>query len=244
MIETGISEYWRLARELSVQQAVCLIIGIDPESAEGAYCDGWDSHLRPKGYGAVKAALTHAILSLELSATIRRQAWERGWNEEPSTGQAFTNDVIIATDDASFDAALVPSRGLIYHTYPDWMLTTVKVNDLKGWLVAQGFHTGFFFPDDSKPSNTPDYLNPKHPRYPHKLAAAIKVWEAMEDENLRKGKGNVDAMKTWLETRYSELGLVYRGERNDTGITEAAKVANWDDKGGAPTTPTKYPPTP
>lgn len=81
------------------------------------------------------------------------------------------------------------------------------------------------------------YLDPEHPRYAPKLAAAIKVWEAMEDENLLKGKGTVAAMKSWLEPRYKELGLIHKGKINNTAIQEVAKVANWNEDGGAPSTP-------
>ena len=81
-----------------------------------------------------------------------------------------------------------------------------------------------------------DYLDPKHPRYAPKLAASIKVWKAMEDESLLKGKGTVSAMKSWLELRYKELGLIHKGKINNTAIQEVAKVANWNEDGGAPTT--------
>ena len=209
MIETGISEFWRLARDLTVLQAVCLVADIDPDSEDAVHCENWRADERPKGYNAVKTAITHAILSGELPATIREIDWYNGSSSDQPHGSI------------------------------DWMHTTVNVSALKGWLVARGFHTGFFFPDDSKPSNIPAYLDPKHPRHSWKLAAAIKVWEAMEDSNLHKGKGKVEAMRVWLKSRYKELRLIHNGEINNTGITEVAKVANWDKEGGAPTTPTR-----
>ena len=219
MIETGISEFWRLARDLTVLQAVCLVADIDPDSEDAVHCENWRADERPKGYNAVKTAITHAILSGELPATIREIDWNNGSSADQPHGSI------------------------------DWMHTTVNVSALKGWLVARGFHTGFFFPDDSKPSNIPAYLDPKHPRYAPRLAAAIKVWLAMEDENLRKGKSPKQAMEQWLESRYSELRLIQKndsqkhgfraGDINKSAIQEAAKIANWNDDGGTPPTPSK-----
>lgn len=85
----------------------------------------------------------------------------------------------------------------------------------------------------------PGYLDPNHPRYSPKLAAAIKVWDAMEDENARDGKGPVVAMEKWLSDRWRELGLAHKGAINKTGVSEVARVANWKPEGGTPPTPSK-----
>ncbi|MNZ30542.1 hypothetical protein D3C78_478150 [compost metagenome] len=110
----------------------------------------------------------------------------------------------------------------------------VDVGSLRAWLGGRGFRSGFFFPDAER---TPDYLDPAHPRYSAKLAAAVKVWQAMEDGNLLSGKSERGAMEEWLTSRYRELGLVWKGKINKTGIEDTAKVANWNDGGGAPRTP-------
>ena len=93
----------------------------------------------------------------------------------------------------------------------------------------------------------PDYLDPKNPRYAPKLAAAVRVWQAMEDENLRRGKNPFSGNRTYLESRYKEFGLFHEkdnlkngtaaGDINKTAISEVAKVANWQPGGGAPKTP-------
>ena len=59
----------------------------------------------------------------------------------------------------------------------------------------------------------------------------------MEDGNLIGGKSPSAAMSEWLTSRYKELGLVWDGEINQSGIKEIAKVANWQTTGGAPKTP-------
>lgn len=234
MIELEISEYWRLAKELTVLQAVCLVAGIDPDSSDAVNCESWKPNERPKGYNAVKAAITHAILSKELEATIRREAWERGWDEEPSAGLAYTKDFVIAADDLD-PSPSVAARGLIYHTAPDWELTTVKVETLKAWLVAQGYRKGYFFPEPTEQPTTPEYLNRKHPRYAPKLAAAISAWEATSDPGAKSPK---QALMKWLREHAAEYGMTDdEGKPNETGIEEAAKIANWQPGGGAPKTP-------
>lgn len=124
--------------------------------------------------------------------------------------------------------------------------STLDRESLVAWLRSRGVTSGFFFPSKS---GEPDYLDPNHPRYSAKLAASVRAWMAMEDENLRRGRSILTAITTWLESRYLEFGLVHRqdggekanykaGDRNDGAIRKAAQVANWQIEGGAPKTPT------
>lgn len=149
-----------------------------------------------------------------------------------------------STDEESMALALDLPPGHEVVGQLDPSSTTVDAADLRNWLASRGVKSGFFFPEAS---DTPDYLDQRHPRYAPKLAAAVKVWLAMEDENLRRAKGAIDAMEGWLETRYKELGLVHErdnpknnvkvGDMNRTAVEEAAKVANWRQNGGAISTP-------
>ncbi len=87
--------------------------------------------------------------------------------------------------------------------------------------------------------NVIGYLNPDHPHYAHKLAVAVKVWEALDaDPSLLRKSPPKKAMIKWLESHADKLGLIKdNGEKNKVGIEEIAKVANWNIKGGAPKTP-------
>lgn len=79
------------------------------------------------------------------------------------------------------------------------------------------------------------YLDPNHPRFSAKLAAAVRAWEAVSESN---GKSIKAELESWLLQHASELGLVKSsGEINQLGIEEVAKVANWQVTGGAPKTP-------
>ena len=116
----------------------------------------------------------------------------------------------------------------------DLNASRVEVDSLKEWLFSRGVRSGFFFPATT---DTPDYLDPDHARYSSKLAAAVKLWQAMEDDILLRGKAPTVAMREWLESRYRDLGLIWNGDMNKQGMEEVIKVANWKVTGGATATP-------
>ena len=120
----------------------------------------------------------------------------------------------------------------------DWDETLLSVADLKEWLSGRGFTTGFFF--DSK-ANTLPYLDDSNAYYAPKLAAAIKAWEEVStNEQLLNNCSPKQALIKWLEVNGHKFGLT-------TSFEEVAKIANWQTKGGAPTTVasplSKYEPT-
>lgn len=243
-------DYWRLCDELSVIQAALLIVGEGAESAD--YVDEWHPNQQPDGYAAARTALVNAILSGRLAATIRYAARERGWVELPRTpkdifgprhepepvneGEEVTSSLAGLASDLQ---RLAPVQ-VIYATEPDWHLTTIFVDDLRAWLSSRGFRGGFFFPDAT---DAPDFLDPSHPRYAPKLAAAVRAWIATGDARLVQGKHPKQALTKWLREHAAEFGLTDdEGKQNETGIEEAAKIANWQLTGGAPRTPTANPP--
>lgn len=79
----------------------------------------------------------------------------------------------------------------------------------------------------------PEYLNPTHPRYSYRMAAAVQVWEAITETGK---KGVKKAIEEWLLDHAKELGLIYQGKPSDKAIKEVATVANWNTAGGAPKT--------
>lgn len=108
----------------------------------------------------------------------------------------------------------------------------VEVESLKAWMMSRGVKKGFFFP---AATDAPDYLDPTHPRYAAKLAAAVAAWRAVDDP---KGKHPKQALTKWLREHAAIYGLSDdEGKPNEQGIDECAKVANWQPGGGAPKTP-------
>lgn len=113
--------------------------------------------------------------------------------------------------------------------------SVVFVESLRKWLSSRGFSSGFFFPDGN---SSAEYLDPLHPRYAPKLAAAVRAWEATADPELLNGRSPKQALAKWLREHAAEFGLSdEEGKPNETGIDEVSKVANWQPKGGVPKTP-------
>ena len=209
MDSTEISNYWRLCDSFTVNQAALLIVGIDPDSEIGIKCEELESHEQPKGYGAAKRALSVALRNSLIK------------------GENFRE---FSPDPYEFDS------GMYVKGTTNTFTSTVDRDSVIAWLKVQGMKTGFFFPDAAI-TDRPDFLNPKHERFSVKLAAAVLVWQAMGDENLIGPKGLMSSMEEWLGSRYKELGLEWHGAINKSGISEAAKVANWKTTGGATKTP-------
>jgi hypothetical protein len=230
-----INPLWRLSDPLTVQQAAALIAGFDPnavrfDSNGAAWLESETGLTDSDGIGWVQtafAALVNAINAGKLPATMRRNARMQGWDEWPKVGEAVRP---LDVDDGSIGEGYEPA--VIYCEAPDWGRTTVAVSDLVTWLEAAGFRTGFFFPTAT---DAPDYLDPKNPRYAPKLAAAVRAWQSVTDAG---GKHPKQALAKWLREHAAEFGMTDdEGKPNETGIEEAAKVANWQPGGGAPKTP-------
>ena len=237
----NIDDLWNLHDSHTVQQAAALIAGFDPCTVRwNSLGDLWfeNEHGLTENEGVNRvtssfSALVNAINGMTLTATIRQDANSGAWNEHLQSVESTRE---------------IRSGHVIFKESPNWSLTTVTRTDLVKWLHSRGKKKGFFFPDGSL--DTPGYFDPGHPRYAPKLAAAVHVWQAMEDENLRKTGKPITDMTAWLESRYKEFGLVHKqagknkdgqathkiGDWNGGAITQVCQVANWSD-GGAPTTP-------
>ena len=103
-------------------------------------------------------------------------------------------------------------------------------------ICGHGFRRKAFAPAFfSEGVDAPDYLDKTNPRYPPKLAAAVRAWQAVTDPG---GKHPKQALAKWLREHVVEFDLTDdEGRPNETGIDETAKVANWQPGGGAPKTP-------
>ncbi|MQT51945.1 MULTISPECIES: hypothetical protein [Pseudomonas] len=235
MNEFGIDPLWCLHDEFTVEQAAALIAGYDPGYV--ARCSN-DTNFQSdfsRLYPA-RTALINAINAKRLKAALRSSAREYGYADRIADidyGEAEYLQAFGTT--AEEDETLSRDHSCFYKPFPDWTLSTVSRDDLMAWLETRNYpKTGFFFPTVT---DAPDYLDRKHPRYSAKLAAAVKVWQAMDDDNLLSGKAVKDAIREWLESRYKELELIWNGKINKTGIDESVKVANWKTDGGATKTP-------
>ncbi len=173
------------------------------------------------------------------------QGYVEGWDIEkrPTGYEAAKAAISNAMRNGSIEGRLIPlfeydingNRCDQIDNTIDLTASRVEVESLRSWLENRGLHTGFFFPIAT---DAPDYLDPDHPRYAPKLAAAVKAWLASGDESVARGMSVKQALVKWLREHASEFGLSDDdGKPNETGIEETAKVANWQPGGGAPKTP-------
>ncbi|WP_144156173.1 hypothetical protein [Paraburkholderia sp. BCC1885] len=163
-----INPLWSLVDPVSVEDAAALIAGFDPHSIDESrqFFRNPETNLTDSDgitwVHTAQTALENAVMAKLLKATIRRSAWERGWDEEPGDGEAYAQKVRVRDDDAAeaWDVAephAIRARTLIYRVSPNWALTTVAIADVRDWLASRGVTTGFFFPGATDaPDSTPN----------------------------------------------------------------------------------------
>lgn len=54
-------EYWKLCDQLTIVEAALLLVGVDPSSEAGMFCESRDSYERPGGYDAAKNAIAAGL---------------------------------------------------------------------------------------------------------------------------------------------------------------------------------------
>lgn len=184
-----------------------LLIAGNDPSSDQVYVERWEPENRPIGYEAAKAAITNALRAGVIKGKLIPLY---DYDINGNNVGAIENSIDIAG-------------------------SSVVVESLRGWLSSRGIRSGFFFPNAT---DAPDYLDKNNPRYAPKLAAAVGAWLATGAAEALKGKSAKQALAKWLREHAAEFKLSGdEGTPNETGIEECAKVANWQEKGGAPKTP-------
>lgn len=113
----------------------------------------------------------------------------------------------------------------------------ISIASLKEWMEKINFKPKFFFPNQDVPKDQhkPEYLDPKHPRYAPKLAAAVQAWLAVTEVRAESPKS---ALKRWLQENAKDFGILDSRRRAGDGVIDTiASIANWKPEGGVPKTP-------
>jgi hypothetical protein len=153
MSENNIDNLWYLADSLTLQDAIALVAGYDPNhvSLGGNYSDFLENF--PRLY-PVEQFLINAIKTNKLEAKIVATGKYRHVRYNGDESEGFWEPV----DEISLTG------------------TIVAVDNLKKWLCSRGVNNGFFFPNRD---DIPDFLDNNNKNYSPKLAAAISAWQAV-----------------------------------------------------------------
>ena len=248
-------DIWRLSDELNVIDAAILIIGENPSEKKAGYEDGV---LRQKtnydDFDAAFKSLRNAIFKNKLQATISYSARNELLIETPyfaGDEMQYSFDPIHKDEEIEIkydqlirahnkdsnalcsdpELVLKNSKKIWLIREPNWLETTIDVDELKDWLRTRNYYPEFFFPDGSEQS----YKNKDNPRYSPKLATAIAAWENVVTQ--MPNKSVKESLASWVQANGVNFDLADEtGTVAKQAIEQVATVANWNTKGGA--TPT------
>lgn len=236
-------ELWRLASDLTVEDAAILIAGGDPSEVD--YEDdtfGGQHEVKrttghpgfPATFTSLKIAIRKGYLPAHLasrtddggpySTRIGADVWTLSSDEVSALRQRLTNDPF---SDLAPDGA----HDIQFRVEPDWTRTTVDVEDLKAWLRSRGFTTGFFFPSNRQTETAPDiFMDPTHEHFSAELALAVAAWRGLASEQ-RFPRGPKAAIEAWIAGNPDAW-------RGDGDLSTNAKdrvvtLVNWRKSGGA-----------
>lgn len=74
------ADYWRLCDHLSIFQSIMLILGYDPENQSSYDVENSKKEKIPQGYGALKTALTNAVMIDSISNNIAYKQYDHRHN--------------------------------------------------------------------------------------------------------------------------------------------------------------------
>ena len=203
-----INQFWKLADQLSVHEASCLIIGVDPEKTDGLFVWG-DDYSRingnfansPLGYLATRQALLAGLRSNVIDG-IYYQDQDMNGNEWLDISKCY-----------------------------------VLVGSLIEWLKGKGINNGFFFSEKSEQLEYLNKNHPHYSaKLAASIAAWQAISSDPKYQN--NGKTIKQNLINWLTSHAAEFNLIKEdGEINNNAIeNQVAVVANWDTFGGAPKT--------
>ncbi len=218
---------WRIAADLTVEDAAILVSGNDPSAMDGPIIDNeiFLPHKRTTGHPGFLAALA----GLKSAINRGQLRCHRHYipHVDPDRFIISRNEIAKLPDPD--DPLDVRHGDFKKEKFIDWKASTVDVEDLREWLKAKGFSRGFFFPASQ---GEPDAFTDKsHEHFSPELALAVAVWRGLV-QTQKFPRGPKAAIEAWIEKHPEE----WRGEgalstaANERIIT----LVNWKRSGGAP----------
>lgn len=180
------------------------------------------------------SVLQAALLICGIDPSGKEYSVERN-SKKPEGYEAIKHSLIVSIQNGTLDGREIRHVDPQYEEeYVDINQTLMKVDSLKKWLREKGIQRHFFFfPEEPEG----EFLSEDNPRYSPKLAAAVRAWQAMDDETLHE-KTPKQSVIVWLRKHSAKYDLQDKdGKLKEGTIEEIAKIVNWNPKGGAPSTP-------
>ncbi len=231
MIEDDPFFYWRVATEISVENAAILMVGGDPEETDpvhiGPFPENFAYEKRTtghKGFQSALNALTGAILAGDIPVQVRYQPKEKEDSEACRTFELGSSREDHSAKFLSFgNGCLRIGVGVVnFLAEPDWAASMIRVSDLRDWLRSKGMAQGVFFA--SPVSETFPFQDPDDDRFAPELDLAITAWRALKTEPMGK-RGSKHLIEQWLDAHSDEWR---GGGKISTSAKERiAIVINW-----------------
>jgi len=157
MASTGLDpfdelQYWKLSDVLTLPQAACLILNIEPSALGSEDDQFW---------------LRRTSLPLILFEDFQ-------YDQLDSSFRALLEVLRGAVESEN-----LPSQSLTNATGLSSSGILVSVSELKRWLKTKNMLPAFFFGE--RPDQSTEFLDPDNPRYSTRLAAAVRAWQAVTD---------------------------------------------------------------
>lgn len=200
-------DFWRLNEELTIDQATYLMMGMVP--------------YEPKHLEAAGVLLT-----------------EQSQVDFSMQFDAISSALKSALLSKQIEGRIVPFRsngeiGPALKAEGVSLDSVINLASLKAWCAAKGIRPAFLF---STSEEIADYLDPSHPRFAPKLAAAVRAWQAVGD--VKSSSSPKKSLEKWVRENAASLRLTDEdGIVSQNAVEEISKVANWQPQGGAPKTP-------
>lgn len=246
MIEDDPLRFWRLADTLSVENAAILIAGGDPSAVDNVQSNDpgsstmWVDVKRTVGHPnfvAVFTSLKSAVRKGHFSTQLKYRVHFRDMIDRTEPVWVLPREFL--TDPTKFKVEFgdiqfgdEDNHCICIEKEPDWSSIMLDVGEIKAWLSAKGFRSGFFFPKtEAEPD---DFMDPSHEHFAPELALAVAAWRALA-QTQKHSRGPKASIETWI----SSNPAAWQGgaELSTSAKERIATVANWNRTGGA--TPTQ-----
>lgn len=195
--------------------------------------------VRSSSFIAIFRALRSATLSKDIQAKFEYDARRvsPGYMLDPNDTSGDVRDGEARLCQEFFIQADEPDQDFSYEndypqvilvTEPNWLRTTIAVDDVRHWMDRKGRRPAFFFPAENVAAPD-DFMDPDHDHFAPELDLAVKAWRAFVSVRKTPG-GTTTAIRKWLDE--NPQAWAGEGEVSNECKDRLKTVVNWNKRGG------------